>query len=1319
MTTPRANDRAPRISLLFPTHGRPEAGRNLLERLARQTVDPGDFEVVVVDDGGTPEFRLPDGLPFACTLIRQENAGPAAARNRGLREVRAPYVLILNDDAVPAEDLVERHLAAHAELGDGVAVLGTFGFTEESLRSPFTRLLETSDLLFGYTRMEHGGRYGWTEFWTCNISLRTDAIREVGGFDAERFDRAICEDVELGVRLCKLRGMDVVFREDCVAHHDHTLDPRGYMARMFQLGRYQYRLGDKFGEPGALFPENALITPALRAHVLALEPDAYAMVDTLEELEREYAETAIPEHVAADAKVATRQHSHYFWLAGLLYELTGEDVRREAGAARGAAPAPAPAPASATPRTQPAPTPATSRTTITPAPRLERTPPAAGVGLPPRDPSVALSIVVVSCDALAKTRRTIEALHRAADARFPQEIIVVDNGSTDGSVDWLRAQDHVQLIENGANHGAPRARNQGLARAAGAWVAFFDNDVVVPRSWVARTLEHGLFDPTVGAIPLVANRASKRQVVPYDGDDTDASIERFANVHYGRHAGESEDATLFTSLAVVLRREVLERIGGFDEAFSPWGFEDDDIALRVRLAGWRNRVARDSFVYHMEYESQVKHERHAAWMQDNWDAFLAKWSPAAAGAALFDYERVRVPQPGEATEAQLVFPLPGEGAAPPAFPSPTAPPAPLPRTAPAPSPTSTPDMRVDAPAPPAGAANVIVMGSGHSGAGLATVLLADAGWCVCGDAVEDRAATPRISSASEEIRGINEYLLAARVTNEAPLGPMQHWLALAPDPIDFEVDRALRARMDRFTADAPFALQDPRLCYTLDAWRPSLGDARFVCVFREPAATAAGILAGCANDDDLRDVEVDVERAVAIWDAMYRRILDGHANEGEWLFVHADELRTPEGLARVEAFVGAPLNADLPVARSERSTSDAPVPARVARIYAELCARSGIGADAAPIAVIDEAPGSTYVSEPELTVLVRTDDRKDTLQRCLASFEEQTARGRYEIVVVDDGSTDGTAEMLAARTQRAPTRIVHTAGAGTSAALNAGLRVSRGDLVLLCGDDTIAPSDLVERHLAAHARVGRGHAVLGSLEQPRAALDNALARVLERTDLVPGLDTTDPAELHDWTRFRTGNISVSLDDVRAVGMFDEDLPHHACGDADLGVRLERECGTRVVYDPTARAEHARVLTFDDLAHRSRAVAAAFVGLFHEHPELLSHEAWRGRAHHSVAAHERFIVETYPQRARAEAYARELSRVDLGALERSGQDGATIARVLAEQLEAHLVELGHLWWAEGELEGMRAFGVDRMSELLSARRRAEAERAAAAGPALAG
>ncbi|MEM1451049.1 MAG: glycosyltransferase [Planctomycetota bacterium] len=1262
---PRPGASTPEITVLFPTYGRPDRAEALLGRLAEQTLAGERFEVVVVDDGSRPQIDVDVGaLPYRCTLVRQPNGGPAAARNAGLALARAPLVLILNDDAVPAPDLLEKHLAAHAEVGPRCAVLGTFHFTEEARRSAFTRLLDESDLLFAFSALEHGRRLGWDFFWTCNISLPLEGLLSVGGFDSETFDRAICEDVELGMRLEQL-GWSVVHREDCVAEHDHVLTPAQYFERAFQLGRFRFRLGDKIGRPEALFPAEIVtkdgLNPAITTLLEELRDGSVESLTRLEELDRRFEGRELPPDVREEMKRRAVEDTRFPLFAGLYYEHTGIDAREVMtdGAPDG----------------------------------------------------TKVSIVIVSCDALRNTQRCIGALRDAQDERYEQEILVVDNGSTDGSAEWLAQQPDVELIRNPTNYGAPRARNQAIAHATGDWVAFLDNDVFVPVGWLERALYHGAVDPGVGAVPLCANRASKHQVVEYQGSSEAGEVQRFADQHFAAHARRGVDATLFTSLAVLVRAEVLDRIGGFDEAFSPWGFEDDDIALRVRLAGWRNRVARDTFVFHAPYDGPAKHQRHAAWLEQNWRAFLDKWSPGTPQGALFDYSQVRVPQPGEVTETQLVFELPPEGAAPPTWPGSEANAAPVADDEPValegavgrtPS-TDSSDTRSKeiVPARAAhGREDVLVIGCGRSGTSMVAGMLADAGWTVGDDPYPGREANPKGFFETAEINGINEYLLATAVTNEPPLRRMQHWLAHAPEPLDLEVDEGLRARMDRLGQRSPYAYKDPRFCYTLDAWRPSVPGARFVCVFREPAATAASILRECANADYLADVDIDVDRALDVWDAMYRRVLDDHAEDGEWLFVHFDELLTPEGVRRLEEFVGAPVAAEFPEKALRRSRSDRPVPARIADTYRRLCERAGYAApelDAMPA-----APVTVQVDEPELTVLICTYDRLETLKRCLASFEEQSAAGRYEIVVVNDGSSDGTREWLDGREHAAPIRVVHQENGGLSAARNAGLDVARGTYVLLVNDDTIADPDLVTEHLAAHAEHGPDRAVLGTFEQPRAALDNALMRTLEESFLVFCYAGLDPSRLHDWTRFWTCNVSVSRQAIEDVGRFDVAFRHYGCEDTDLAYRLETLRDVRVVFHPAARAEHEHILTFEDLRRRNRTVASAFVRFFRKHPDALMHAGWRNRASHTLEAHESLLVETMPDRARAEAFARELSRIDVGALERTGPEGEEIARAVLARLRQYLEELNHLWWAEGEAEAFRAFGLQAMGELLDRR-----------------
>lgn len=1255
MESNRSVRSTPQISVLVPTHGRPDRIRTLISQLCAQTVPNGTFELIVVDDGGDPPVSIDvRELPFPCTVLQRRNAGPAAARNAGLALAAAPLLLILNDDAVPANDLIEQHLAAHQRASGKTAVLGTFHFTEEACKSPFVQVLDQTDRLFAFTSLVHGKRYNWTYFWTCNISLPIEALVAVGGFDEENFDKAICEDVEVGFRLGQA-GWTVLFDETCVAHHDHVLTPESYAARAVQLGIYQHRLRTKHGADAlglAPFPEDqeVLKSEALRRVRTGLTA-ADEFFHTLEIVESKYQGLTLPPELVKEIEAGLDEHSNTYCLAGIYEDLTG----------------------------------------MNPIAAIKQ-------GVPS---GTSMAAIVVSYNALENTRRCVDALQAASDPRFPLSLIVIDNGSTDGSAEWLRSQSGLQTIFNAENHGAPRARNQGLRLVAPGtdWVAFFDNDVFVPEGWMERALYHGTVADDVGSIALCANRASKLQVVPYEGSSDQAAINAFAAQHADSALRMGDDTTLFTSLAVLVRGDVMQRLGGFDESFSPWGFEDDDLALRIRLAGWRNRVARDTFVYHAHYDGPAKEARHSLWLHQNWEEFLQKWSPGAIGSPLFEYSRVTLPQLGEATESQLYFALPEDGAAPPTWAGQQ------PEKAEAESPTeseplmargiepassqhmnTTPAARATASSDQAATdrANVLIMGCGRSGTSMVTGMLADAGWHVGDEPYPSRPANPKGFFETAEINGINEYLLATTVPNQAPLKRMQHWLALAPEPLDLEVHAGLRARIDRLAAKGPFAYKDPRFCYTLPAWRPSMPNAKFVCIFREPAASATSIVKEVQQETYLSGIGVDFDRAVEVWDAMYRQILDVHSQEGEWLFLHFDQLFTPEGVERLEAFVGAPVAADFPERRLKRSASQEPVPAAVAATFAELCERADV-TERPAVPSLPSRPVVTTVEAPELSVLVCTYQRKETLLRCLASFENQTAAGRYEIIVVNDGATDGTREALDGWDAKAPLRILHRENGGLAAARNTGLREARGQYVLLVNDDTIAAPELIEEHLAAHAKYGPSRAVLGTFEQPRAALDNALMRVIEETTLVFCYHGLDPNRLHDWNRFWTCNVSVSLDDVRKIGLFDESFRHYGCEDTDLAFRLQKECGTRVVYAPKARAQHEHILSFDDLRHRSRTVGSAYVRFFHKHPDALLHPAWRHRADQPLSTKEATLVGTLPDRARAEAFAKELSRINLGNLERTGPEGAEIAAAILQSLKAYLSELNFLWWAEGEVE----------------------------------
>ena len=174
------------------------------------------------------------------------------------------------------------------------------------------------------------------------------------------------------------------------------------------------------------------------------------------------------------------------------------------------------------------------------------------------------------------------------------------------------------------------------------------------------------------------------------------------------------------------------------------------------------------------------------------------------------------------------------------------------------------------------------------------------------------------------------------------MGPAQRWLAEIPMDAELKAPADLGARVERLVARSPFAFKDPRYCYTMGKWRPHVGDARFVCVFRDPLVTAQSMLTDASNDRYLRDLEVDSARALRVWVAMYRHVLGKHAGQGKWLFLHYDQLLDADGVARLAEFLQAPITGQSIDKGLRRSQRKGELPEEAAAIYRDLCRRAGV-----------------------------------------------------------------------------------------------------------------------------------------------------------------------------------------------------------------------------------------------------------------------------------------------------------------------------------------------------------------------------------------
>ncbi|MGB9697807.1 MAG: glycosyltransferase [Thermodesulfobacteriota bacterium] len=279
-----------------------------------------------------------------------------------------------------------------------------------------------------------------------------------------------------------------------------------------------------------------------------------------------------------------------------------------------------------------------------------------------------ISIIIPMHNQFKYTKKCLESLFNYTDVPF--ELIIVNNGCTDETPEYLKAIregrqsiagwkffaeengeikekrfggkrknkkkkatkyfycKRFKIISNDKNMGFAAGNNRGIAEAKGDYILLLNNDVVVTPGWLKRMLNIAERKSEIGIIGPMSNYVSGPQLledVKYN-IHTLEGLNEFAIQYAQKNQGRARQFWRVVGFCMLIKKAVIEKIGGLDERYGIGNFEDDDFSIRARLAGFESWIAEDSYVHHFGNRTFIGESiEYSESLKRNWEIFKKKW----------------------------------------------------------------------------------------------------------------------------------------------------------------------------------------------------------------------------------------------------------------------------------------------------------------------------------------------------------------------------------------------------------------------------------------------------------------------------------------------------------------------------------------------------------------------------------------------------------------------------------------------------------------------------------------------------------------------
>ena len=241
-------------------------------------------------------------------------------------------------------------------------------------------------------------------------------------------------------------------------------------------------------------------------------------------------------------------------------------------------------------------------------------------------------LVLLSWNHLEETQPCLESLLSAT--RVPCRLFIVDNGSEEDVRAFLQAVkprgaiQEIVVLQNETNEGFPRGMNRGIAASHAPFVCLLNNDLRFTVGWLQEMIDVAQANPTVGVINPASSTLGN---YPPKGMSLQAYADGLRQFH-----GQYVEVGMCIGFCMLIKREILNRIGGLNEEVERIFFEDEDFCMRAQQAGFQCVVAAGSYVYHAEHKTVRKmperealftknqrwcHQRWGRWVRVAWPRF--------------------------------------------------------------------------------------------------------------------------------------------------------------------------------------------------------------------------------------------------------------------------------------------------------------------------------------------------------------------------------------------------------------------------------------------------------------------------------------------------------------------------------------------------------------------------------------------------------------------------------------------------------------------------------------------------------------------------